>query len=244
MLPMSMSFTMLHTAQFPPKKSCAALAASAACERPSNAPNLAPLHSDLKKIMKNKSICCIGAGYVGGPTMAVIALKCPDIKVTVVDKNKDKIDRWNSEDLNMLPVFEPGLKEIIEKVRNVNLFFKHNIENAIEDNDIIFMAVNTPTKKYGEGKGMAADLTYVEDCSRLISKYSKSDKIVVEKSTLPVRTAEKIKEILSANSMFSFEVVSNPEFLAEGTAIEDLFKSDRVLIGGNDTENGKELFRK
>ena len=194
--------------------------------------------------MKNKSICCIGAGYVGGPTMAVIALKCPDIKVTVVDKNKDKIDRWNSEDLNMLPVFEPGLKEIIEKVRNVNLFFKHNIENAIEDNDIIFMAVNTPTKKYGEGKGMAADLTYVEDCSRLISKYSKSDKIVVEKSTLPVRTAEKIKEILSANSMFSFEVVSNPEFLAEGTAIEDLFKSDRVLIGGNDTENGKELFRK
>ena len=119
----------------------------------------------------------------------------------------------------MLPVFEPGLKEIIEKVRNVNLFFKYDIENAIEDNDIIFMAVNTPTKKYGEGKGMAADLTYVEDCSRLISKYSKSDKIVVEKSTLPVRTAEKIKEILSANSMYSFEVVSNPEFLAEVKAI-------------------------
>ena len=194
--------------------------------------------------MKNKSICCIGAGYVGGPTMAVIALKCPDIKVTVVDKNKDKIDKWNSEDLNMLPVFEPGLKEIIEKVRNVNLFFKHDVEKAIEDNDIIFMAVNTPTKKYGEGKGMAADLTYVENCSRLISKHSKSDKIVVEKSTLPVRTAEKIKEILSANSSFNFEVVSNPEFLAEGTAIEDLFKSDRVLIGGNDTENGKRAVQK
>lgn len=194
--------------------------------------------------MKDNSICCIGAGYVGGPTMAVIALKCPNIKVTVVDKQKEKIDMWNSEDYDQLPVFEPGLKEIIKKVRNVNLFFEHDVPKAIEENDIIFMAVNTPTKKYGEGKGMAADLTYVENCSRLISKHSKNDKIVVEKSTLPVRTAEKIKEILSANSTHNFEVVSNPEFLAEGTAIEDLFKSDRVLIGGNDTNAGKMAVKK
>ena len=194
--------------------------------------------------MKNKSICCIGAGYVGGPTMAVIALKCPDIKVTVVDKNKDKIDRWNSEDLNKLPVFEPGLKEIIEKVRNVNLFFKHDVEKAIEDNDIIFMAVNTPTKTKGIGAGKASDLKWVEASARQVAEFSESHTIVVEKSTLPVRTASTIKKILESSqklyknnkSKKTFSVLSNPEFLSEGNAISDLENPDRVLIGGDDNE--------
>ena len=189
--------------------------------------------------MKIKSICCIGAGYVGGPTMAVIALKCPHIKVIVVDNNSNKIDAWNGS-LQKLPVYEPGLKEIIKKVRGRNLFFSKNIDDAINSSEIIFMAVNTPTKKQGSGAGMAADLTYVEACARKIAEVSTSDKIVVEKSTLPVRTAEKIKEILSANSNgLKFEIISNPEFLAEGTAIEDLFKSDRVLIGGDQTDTGQ-----
>ena len=191
--------------------------------------------------MKISNICCIGAGYVGGPTMAVIALKCPEIKVNVVDVNSEKISAWNSNDLNKLPIYEPGLKEIISKTRDKNLFFSNDIENNIEKSDIIFMAVNTPTKTYGEGKGMAADLTYVESCARQIAKFSKTNKIVVEKSTLPVRTAEKIKEVLSENNKkVKFEVISNPEFLAEGTAIQDLYKSDRVLVGGEDTIAGNE----
>ena len=148
--------------------------------------------------MSVKSICCIGAGYVGGPTMAVIALKCPEIKIVVVDKNKEKINLWNG-DLNKLPVFEPGLKDIIANVRGVNLFFSTDIDTAIDESEIIFMAVNTPTKTKGEGAGMAADLTYVELCAQDIARVSKSDKIVVEKSTLPVRTAEKIKNILTTN---------------------------------------------
>lgn len=193
--------------------------------------------------MKIKSICCIGAGYVGGPTMSVIALKCPNIKVIVVDENENKIDHWNSEDLSKLPVFEPGLDEIIKKTRNRNLFFSKKIDEAIINSDMIFVAVNTPTKRSGEGAGMASDLKYVESAARRISEVSISDKIVVEKSTLPVRTAEKIKEILSQNKKISFEVLSNPEFLAEGTAIQDLFKSDRVLIGGDNTESGKEAIK-
>ncbi len=193
--------------------------------------------------MKIKSICCIGAGYVGGPTMSVIALKCPNIKVIVVDENENKIDHWNSEDLSKLPVFEPGLDEIIKKTRNRNLFFSKKIDEAIINSDMIFVAVNTPTKTSGEGAGMASDLKYVESAARRISEVSISDKIVVEKSTLPVRTAEKIKEILSQNKKISFEVLSNPEFLAEGTAIQDLFKSDRVLIGGDNTESGKEAIK-
>ena len=195
--------------------------------------------------MKISNICCIGAGYVGGPTMAVIALKCPTIKVTVVDENKDKIKAWNSNDLDKLPVFEPGLKKLISKTRNKNLFFSNKIEKSIQEAEIIFMAVNTPTKTYGEGKGMAADLTFVEKCARKIAEVSNSDKIVVEKSTLPVRTAEKIKEVLiENNSDISFEVISNPEFLAEGTAIEDLYKSDRVLIGGDNTKSGERAVKK
>jgi UDPglucose 6-dehydrogenase len=190
--------------------------------------------------VKIKEICCIGAGFVGGPTMAVIALKCPEINIKVVDINKQKIKDWNSKDLNKLPIYESGLAEIISKTRGKNLFFSTEIASSINNADMIFMAVNTPTKTKGEGKGYEADLTYVEECARQIARYSKSNKIIVEKSTLPVRTAEKIKEILIANNKkVNFEVISNPEFLAEGTAINDLFKSDRVLIGGDKTESGK-----
>jgi UDPglucose 6-dehydrogenase len=190
--------------------------------------------------MKVKSICCIGAGYVGGPTMAVIALKCPHINVHVVDINQSKIDLWNHKNLDNIPVYEPGLKEIISKTRGKNLFFSTDIDLAINKSEMIFLAVNTPTKTYGEGKGMAADLTYIENCAKTIGQVATSDKIVVEKSTLPVRTAEKIKEILSLYGQdgVNFEVISNPEFLAEGTAIKDLFKSDRVLIGSEQTKSG------
>ena len=189
--------------------------------------------------MEVKNICCIGAGYVGGPTMAVIALKCPHINVTVVDANPEKIKAWNGP-LDKLPVYEPGLSEVVKETRGKNLFFSDNIAGNIEKSEMIFMAVNTPTKTEGEGAGMAADLRYVEACAADIAKYSKSDKIVIEKSTLPVRTAEKIKEILEENSDgIHFEILSNPEFLAEGTAIQDLFKSDRVLIGGDDTQTGQ-----
>lgn len=189
--------------------------------------------------MKKKEICCIGAGYVGGPTMAVIASKCPNLKINVVDINPERIKQWNG-DLSSLPIFEPGLKEIVAETRNKNLFFSTKIDDAIRSSDIIFMAVNTPTKDYGEGKGMATDLTYVEECARRISKVSNSSKIVVEKSTAPIGTAEKIKSILNSNKKnITFEVISNPEFLAEGTAINDLTNPDRVLIGGDQTKSGK-----
>ena len=191
--------------------------------------------------MKIKQISCIGAGYVGGPTMAVIALKCPHIKVNVVDINKDRIDAWNDDNLNNLPVYEPGLADVVKEARGRNLFFSTNVENAIEESEMIFIAVNTPTKTYGEGKGQAADLKYVELCARTIASVAKTDKIVVEKSTLPVRTAEAVQTILdSTGNGVNFDVLSNPEFLAEGTAIQDLFKSDRVLIGGQQNESGKE----
>jgi len=190
--------------------------------------------------MKVTNICCIGAGYVGGPTMAVIALKCPGIKVSVVDINQARIAAWNGP-LDQLPIYEPGLAEVVGKARGRNLFFSTDIDQAIDDAQMIFMAVNTPTKTYGEGKGFAADLTYVEQCARQIAEVATTDKIVVEKSTLPVRTAEKVKEVLHSNKKgINFEVLSNPEFLAEGTAIEDLFKSDRVLVGGEETPFGQE----
>ncbi len=190
--------------------------------------------------MKIKSICCIGAGYVGGPSMAVIALKSPKINVTVVDANPEKIKAWSGP-LDQLPVYEPGLAEVVKEARGRNLFFSSDIAGNIEKAQMIFIAVNTPTKTEGAGAGMAADLRYVEACARDIAKFSSSDKIVIEKSTLPVRTAEKIKEILEENSNgIHFEILSNPEFLAEGTAIEDLFKSDRVLIGGDETESGQD----
>ena len=191
--------------------------------------------------MKIKNICCIGAGYVGGPTMAVIAYNCPEYKITIVDSNKSRIDQWNGPVEN-LPIYEPGLKEIISTVRNKNLFFSNDIEKSINKAEIIFIAVNTPTKTKGEGKGMAADLTNIEKCARLIAKSSSSDKIIVEKSTAPVGTGKKIKSVLnSENSKLKFQIVSNPEFLAEGTAINDLMNPDRVLIGGEESEEGDKV---
>ena len=186
------------------------------------------------------SIACIGAGYVGGPTMAVIAGKCPHIKVNAVDVNERRIAQWNSENLDELPIYEPGLKELIAETRGRNLFFSTDITKAIKESDIIFISVNTPTKDYGVGKGMAADLKYIELCARQIARDADGDKIVVEKSTLPVRTAQGIKAILdTSDSEFKFKILSNPEFLAEGTAIDDLLNPDRVLIGGDDDEDGR-----
>lgn len=190
--------------------------------------------------MKIKSICCIGAGYVGGPTMSVIAQKNPDIKVTVVDINEDRINAWNSEDLSNLPIYEPGLDKVIQDARGRNLFFSTDVGKAILDSEMIFISVNTPTKTYGSGKGMAADLKYVELCARQIGQVAKTDKIIVEKSTLPVKTAAAIKNILdNTTTDVNFEILSNPEFLAEGTAIKDLEFPDRVLIGGEQTNSGK-----
>jgi UDPglucose 6-dehydrogenase len=187
-----------------------------------------------------KNICCIGAGYVGGPTMAVIAQKCPHIKVTVVDLNQDRINAWNSEDLSLLPVYEPGLDAVVGEARGRNLFFSTEVDKAIDEADAIFISVNTPTKTYGVGKGMAADLKYIELCARQIARVAKTDKIVIEKSTLPVRTAQAIKDILDhTGNGVNFQILSNPEFLAEGTAIEDLFAPDRVLIGGDTTPEGQ-----
>lgn len=187
--------------------------------------------------MKITNICCIGAGYVGGPTMAVIAQKCPNIKVTVVDLNAARIAAWNEEDFSKLPVYEPGLDEVVRAARGRNLFFSTEVDKAIEEAQMIFISVNTPTKMYGAGKGMAADLKYIELCARQIARVSKTDKIVVEKSTLPVRTAEAIKSILdNTGNGVQFQILSNPEFLAEGTAVTDLHNPDRVLIGGQNEE--------
>ena len=192
-----------------------------------------------------KNICCIGAGYVGGPTMAVIAQKCPHIKVTVVDLNQDRINAWNHKDMSFLPIYEPGLDAVVKEARGRNLFFSTEVDQAIDEADLIFISVNTPTKTYGVGKGMAADLKYIELCARQIARVAKTDKIVVEKSTLPVRTAQAIKDILdNTGNGVNFQILSNPEFLAEGTAIEDLFTPDRVLIGGDSTVEGQEAIRK
>ncbi|MCC4214259.1 nucleotide sugar dehydrogenase [Leeuwenhoekiella parthenopeia] len=190
---------------------------------------------------KIKNICCIGAGYVGGPTMAVIAQKAPGIKVTVVDINEKRIAAWNDADLSKLPVYEPGLDAVVGEARGRNLFFSTQVDEAIAEADMIFISVNTPTKTYGVGKGMAADLKWIELCARQIARVSTNDKIVVEKSTLPVRTAEALKSILeNTGNGVKFQILSNPEFLAEGTAVEDLHAPDRVLIGGDpDTEEGK-----
>lgn len=191
--------------------------------------------------MKITKICCIGAGYVGGPTMAVIAQKCPDIQVTVVDLNEERINRWNDPDISNIPIYEPGLGDIVAEARGRNLFFSTDVDKAIYEAQIIFISVNTPTKTYGSGKGMAADLKYIELCARQIARIAKDDKIVVEKSTLPVRTAEAIKSILDhTGNGVQFQILSNPEFLAEGTAVQDLINPDRVLIGGdNHTPEGQ-----
>jgi UDPglucose 6-dehydrogenase len=187
-----------------------------------------------------KNIACIGAGYVGGPTMAVIAEQCPEIKVTVVDINEKRIAAWNDENLDNLPIYEPGLKDVVNGARGRNLFFSTDVDGAIDAAEMIFISVNTPTKTYGVGKGMAADLKYVELCARQIARVANADKIVVEKSTLPVRTAQSIRTILKAEGKaVNFQVLSNPEFLAEGTAVNDLHHPDRVLIGGDQDEAGQ-----
>lgn len=183
------------------------------------------------------NILCIGAGYVGGPTMAVIAKYCQNHQITVVDINKTKIDAWNS---NQLPIYEPGLKEVVEQTRGKNLFFSTEVEKNIANADIIFVSVNTPTKTFGRGAGRAADLQHWEKVARQILENSSSSKIVVEKSTLPVRTAQAMERILNSNDKnIFFDVLSNPEFLAEGTAIEDMENPDRVLIGGRETPSGQ-----
>jgi len=186
-------------------------------------------------------ICCIGAGYVGGPTMAVIALKCPKVVVTVVDISSQRINGWNSDHL---PIYEPGLDDVVKQCRGKNLFFSTDVEKHVSEADIVFVSVNTPTKTHGLGAGKAADLTYWESAARMIADVSKSDKIVVEKSTVPVKTAEAIEKILTHNSKgINFTILSNPEFLAEGTAIEDLFQPDRVLIGGRETPEGQKAIQ-
>ena len=187
-------------------------------------------------------ICCIGAGYVGGPTMAMIANKCSDATVTVVDLNESRIADWNSD---KLPVYEPGLLEIVQSSRGKNLFFSSEVKKNVRDAEVIFISVNTPTKQYGSGAGQAADLRYVESCARMIAEVGGGNKIVVEKSTVPVRTAQMVKEILGASgNEFTYQIISNPEFLAEGTAMADLENPDRVLIGGESTKEGQDAVQK
>ena len=192
-----------------------------------------------------KRICCIGAGYVGGPTMTVIADQCPQIEINVVDINENRISSWNDNNLENLPIFEPGLKDIVKKCRGRNLFFSNDIQKHISEADMVFISVNTPTKEKGIGAGQASDLRWIEACAREIGQYAKGETIVVEKSTLPVKTAETIKSILSSFIDFNvnkkddrkvFHILSNPEFLAEGSAISDLVNPDRILIGGEDKE--------
>lgn len=187
------------------------------------------------------NILCIGAGYVGGPTMAVIAKHCPDHRIVVVDINAEKIAAWQTD---QLPIYEPGLKEVVLSTRGENLFFSTEINQNIAEADIIFVSVNTPTKTFGQGAGRAADLQYWETTARQILENSDSTKIIVEKSTVPVRTAVAMERILNSNSKgLSFDVISNPEFLAEGTAIQDLEKPDRVLIGGRETPSGQKAIQ-
>ena len=183
-------------------------------------------------------ITCLGAGYVGGPTMAMIAAKCPDIEVTVVDPNAARIAAWNSDSL---PVYEPGLDEVVRSARGRNLHFHTDVEAAVRSGDIIFVCVGTPTKTYGVGAGRAADLCYIESAARMIADVSTGPKIIVEKSTIPVRTADTLLTILRSNSKNGkFEVLSNPEFLAEGTAVADLENPDRILVGGERTPTGEQ----
>lgn len=189
-----------------------------------------------------EKICCLGAGYVGGPTCSVIALKCPNIKVTVCDKSVERINQWNSE---KLPIYEPGLDEVVKKCRGKNLFFSNDIKKGIQEADLIFISVNTPTKAFGNGKGRAADMKYVEGAARMIADIATSNKIVVEKSTVPVKAANIIMKIIRANSKpgIEFQILSNPEFLAEGNAIVDLIEADRILIGGEDSPEGQKAIQ-
>lgn len=181
-------------------------------------------------------ICCIGAGYVGGPTMAMIAAKCPHIRVDVVDLNATRIAAWNSDEL---PVYEPGLDDLVRSARGRNLFFSTEVKESIKAAEIIFVSVNTPTKTFGVGAHKAADLRFIESVARSIAEAADTPKIIVEKSTIPVRTAEAIQTILASSEKgLNHQVLSNPEFLAEGTAVADLNMPDRILIGGEQTEAG------
>jgi UDPglucose 6-dehydrogenase len=183
------------------------------------------------------NILCIGAGYVGGSTTPIIASHCPNHRFVIVDINEKRIEAWQSD---QLPIYEPGLDEIVRQTRGKNLFFSTDVNRHIAEADIIFVSVNTPTKMFGMGAGKAADLQYWEKTARQIMENSASSKIVVEKSTLPVRTAEAMERILNSNGNgLHFDVLSNPEFLAEGTAVRDMQNPDRVLIGGRETESGQ-----
>ncbi|MCF6176302.1 MAG: nucleotide sugar dehydrogenase [Victivallaceae bacterium] len=190
----------------------------------------------------DKTILCIGAGYVGAPTMAVLADNCPEYRVIVVDINEQRIAAWNSD---KLPIYEPGLDEVVKRNRNKNLFFSTDVQGGIKKAGIIFVSVNTPTKTSGRGAGKAANLQYWEQTARDIIEHSENDKIVIEKSTLPVRTAEAMHRILSANDKgLNFDIISNPEFMAEGTAVDDLQSPDRVLIGAMEDESGQRALRR
>jgi UDPglucose 6-dehydrogenase len=190
----------------------------------------------------DKTILCIGAGYVGGPTMAVIADNCPDYKVIVVDVNAERIKAWQSD---TLPIYEPGLDEVVKRTRGKNLFFSTDVVAGIKEAGIIFVSVNTPTKTFGAGAGRAANLQYWEKTARDIIEHAENDKIVIEKSTLPVRTAEAMHRILQSNTKgLNFDIISNPEFMAEGTAIDDLQNPGRVLIGAMETESGQKALQK
>jgi len=168
--------------------------------------------------------------------MSVIAARCPQYEVTVVDVSADRIRAWQSDDL---PIYEPGLLDVVRQARGRNLFFSMDIPAAIDRAEVIFVSVNTPTKTFGEGAGKAPDLQYWEKTARTIVEASQRNKIVVEKSTLPVRTAHAMERILNSNRKgIRFEVLSNPEFLSEGTAIRDLEHPDRVLIGSHETATG------
>lgn len=186
------------------------------------------------------TICCLGAGYVGGSTMAVIASHCPTIKVLVVDTSDAKISQWNSSQEQALPLYEPGLHELLAATRGVNLFFTSDVQSSIQEADMIFVCVDTPTKASGLGAGSASDTRNCEECARAIARFATTDKIVVEKSTVPVRTAASMNEVLHANCSNSirFEVISNPEFLSEGSALANLHSPNRLLIGGASTPNG------
>lgn len=187
-------------------------------------------------------IACMGAGYVGGPTMAALAYNCPDVEVTVCDISEKQIAKWNSD---KLPIYEPGLDEVVQACRGKNLFFSSNVEEKVAEADIIFVSVNTPTKTSGMGAGRAANIKNCENCARMIAKVAKTPKIVVEKSTVPVRTAESMARVLETNPYgIQHQMLSNPEFLAEGTAMEDLAKPSRVLIGGKQTPEGLAAIQK
>lgn len=178
------------------------------------------------------NVCCIGAGYVGGPSMAVMADFCPGLSINVVDVDRCRIDAWNNEGPDSLPVYEPGLQEVLDRVRGRNLHFSTDVVGAIQRADMVFLSVNTPTKQNGHGAGAAADLTFIEKAARQVADVARGSTIVVERSTLPVRTADVLRKILDQGIGNRFEILSNPEFMAEGTAIDDLQNPDRVLVGG------------